>query len=581
MIGTLALGLVLALALGMLAQRIKLSPLVGYLLAGILAAQPWWGLTDDPHAVMHEFASIGEVLLLFGVGLHFHFKDLLAVRKVAVPGSLMCMTMWTGCGAVVYHALVPGADWVAALLFGMCVCVSSTVVLTRVLEDSKLLHTPSGHTAVGWLVMEDIFTIVLLVLLPAVFVMPEGGTQAVFCADDLWSALWGMIWKLALMVFLVAFLGKYVISKVLTFVARSNSNELFTLAVLTCALGVAVLSAEVFNASMVFGAFLSGMVVGQSKFASRAAGDALPMRDAFAVLFFVSVGMGFDAPMLWEHWPLALGTLGLTLVFKPLSAYGVIRLLRRPGSLGVVVGTSLSQIGEFSFILAALAASSRFGLLPKEAVNVITGVAIITITLNVALFRLVPSLIRKMEDKGIGMAPADASSLPLPSEEKDRVIVVGFGPCGKIIYRILNEYNLEVIVLEMNVDTVTHLTAKGIHAMHGDARLHTILRLAGAEKSKAIIITAAGAPAAEISTAARDVNPGIAVLAHTTYMNNARQMRKQGAQIVVSGEEEVALTLSSMLLRGLGATEEQIQKARAENREKLTGNPNDILVNIL
>ena len=185
MIGTLALGLVLALALGMLAQRLKLSPLVGYLLAGILAAQPWWGLTDDPHAVMHEFASIGEVLLLFGVGLHFHFKDLLAVRKVAVPGSLMCMAMWTGCGALVYHCCVPDADWIAALIFGMCVCVSSTVVLTRVLEDSKLLHTPSGHTAVGWLVMEDIFTIVLLVLLPAVFVLPEGGGKAVFCADDL------------------------------------------------------------------------------------------------------------------------------------------------------------------------------------------------------------------------------------------------------------------------------------------------------------------------------------------------------------------------------------------------------------
>lgn len=572
MIGTLALGLVLALALGMLAQKIKLSPLVGYLLAGILAARPWWGLTDDPHEVMHEFAAIGEVLLLFGVGLHFHFKDLLAVRKIAVPGSLMCMFMWTGCGALVYYTLADSADAVAALLFGMCVCVSSTVVLTRVLEDSKLLHTPSGHTAVGWLVMEDIFTIVLLVLLPAVFIMPEGGTKAVFCADDLWSALWGMTWKLALMVFCVAVLGKYVISKVLTFVARSNSNELFTLAVLTCALGVAVLSSEVFNASLVFGAFLSGMVVGQSKFASRAASDALPMRDAFAVLFFVSVGMGFDAPMLLDHWPLAVGTLLLTLLFKPLSAYGVIRLLRRPGSLGVVVGTSLSQIGEFSFILAALAAGDRFGLLPPEAVNVITGVAIITITLNVMLFRHVPAIIKKMEDRGIGMAAADNSAVPAPSEEKDRVIVVGYGPCGQIITEILEEYHLEVIVLELNIDTVTQLTAKGIHAMHGDARLHTILRLAGAEHAKAIIVTAAYAPAAEIAAAARDVNEHIAVLAHTTYMRQAHGMRQNGAQIVVSGEEEVALTLSSMLLRGLGATEEQVQKSRAQNRQKLTGN---------
>ena len=242
----------------------------------------------------------------------------------------------------------------------------------------------------------------------------------------------------------------------------------------------------------------------------------------------------------------------------------------RHGSLGVVVGTSLSQIGEFSFILAALVASERFGLLPKEAVNVITGVAIITITANVAIFRFVPALIRKMEDRGIGMAPADASAVPEPTEEKDRVIVVGYGPCGKIITKILDEHNLEVIVLEMNVDTVTKLTAKGVHAMHGDARLHTILRLAGAEHAKAIIITAAGAPAAEISATARDVNPNIDVLAHTTYMRNARTMRKQGAQIVVSGEEEVALTLSSMLLRKLGATEEQIQKARAENRQKLT-----------
>ena len=571
MIGTLALGLVLALLLGMLAQRIKLSPLVGYLVAGILAAQPWWGITDDPHKVMHEFASIGEVLLLFGVGLHFHFKDLMAVRKVAVPGSLMCMTMWTGSGALVYHLLMPGGDWVAALLFGMCVCVSSTVVLTRVLEDSKLLHTPSGHTAVGWLVMEDIFTIVLLVVLPAVFIMPEGGDKASFCADDLWSALWGMTWKLALMVFCVTFVGKHVISRVLTFVARNNSNELFTLAVLTCALGIAVLSSEVFNASMVFGAFLSGMVVGQSKFASRAASDALPMRDAFAVLFFVSVGMGFNAPKLLEYWPLAIGTLGLTLLFKPISAYVIIRVLRRPGSLGVVVGTALSQIGEFSFILAALAAGPSFNLLPREAVNVITGVAIITITLNVALFRFVPAMIRKMDAKGIGLNPADSSAIPEPSEEKDRVIVVGYGPCGEIISDILIEHHLEIVVLEMNIDTVTRLTAKGIHAMHGDARLHTILRLAGAEQAKAIIVTAAGAPAAEIAAAARDVNPHISVMAHTTYMRNARQMRNRGAQIVVSGEEEVALTLSSMLLRGLGATEEQIQKARAENCARLTG----------
>ena len=569
MIATLALGLVLALIMGMVAQRIRLSPLVGYLLAGMLVGQPWWGLTDDPGEVMHEFASIGEVLLLFGVGLHFHFKDLLSVRKVAVPGSLICMSLWTGSGAVVYWWLVPGADWVAALLFGMCVCVSSTVVLTRVLEDNRLLHTPSGHTAVGWLVMEDIFTIVLLVLLPAVFILPEGGGKAQFCADGLGGALWGMVWKLALMVFCISFVGKYLISRVLTFIARNNSNELFTLAVLTIALGVAVLSAEVFNASMVFGAFLSGMVVGQSKFASRAAADALPMRDAFAVLFFVSVGMGFDFMGLLTHWELALGTLLLTLLWKPLSAYAVIRLLRRPGSLGVVVGTSLSQIGEFSFILAAMVAGERFGLLPHSAVNIITGVAIITITANVLLFRYVPALIRQMEERGIGVAAADNSSLPPISEERDRVIVVGYGPCGEIISKILREYDIEVVVLEMNIDTVARLNALGYPAMHGDARLRTILRLAGAEAARAIIVTAVGAPAREIAASARALNPSIEVMAHTAYMQQARSMRLEGAHNVVSGEEEVALTLSANLLRSLGATEEQISRARREYRATL------------
>ncbi len=569
MIGTLTLGLVLALVLGMVAQRIKLSPLVGYLVAGMLAGQPWWGLTESPHEVMQEFAHIGEVLLLFGVGLHFHFKDLLAVRKVAVPGSLMCMTLWTGSGAVVYHWLVPGADWVAALLFGMCVCVSSTVVLTRVLEDNKLLHTPSGHTAVGWLVMEDIFTIVLLVLLPAVFIAPEGGGKAIFCADDLGSALWGMLWKLVLMVFCVAFVGRYVIEKVLTFVARNNSNELFTLAVLTIAVGVAVLSAEVFNASMVFGAFLSGMVVGQSKFAGRAAADALPMRDAFAVLFFVSVGMGFDFMGLVNHWQLALGTLLLTLIWKPLSAYAVIRLLRRPGSLGVVVGTSLSQIGEFSFILAAMVAGERFGLLPASAVNIITGVAIITITANVLLFRHVPTLIRKMEERGIGQPAASNGALPLPSEDRDRVIVVGHGPCGAMITRILQEYKIEVVVLEMNIDTVTKLNTQGYHAMHGDARLRTIQQLAGVQHARAIIVTPVGAPAREIATTARELNPKIEVMAHTTYMKQAQTMRNEGAQTVVAGEFEAALTLSGLLLRSLGATEEQIARARREYRENM------------
>ena len=563
MIITLVIGLTLALVLGMLAQQLRLSPLVGYLVAGMLAAQPWWGHPVDSH-IVEEFSHIGVALLLFGVGLHFHFKDLLAVRKVALPGSCICMLLWTGLGAVVYYLLGGAeADWLGGTMFGMCVCVSSTVVLTRVLSENRLLQTPSGHTALGWLVVEDIFTIIMLVLLPVLF--GDGAGQ-----QSIWEALGWMALKLGAMVVCVAYLGRKVIARVLTYVSRHSSDELFTLAVLVFALGIAVLSAHVFHASMEFGAFLSGMVVGQSKFASRAASDALPMRHAFAVLFFVSVGMGFNLNGIIECWPLALGTVLFTLLFKPVSAYFVIRMLGRPGSLGVVVGTSLSQIGEFSFILAALAAGT-YGLMPQSAANVITGVAIITITLNAALYRFVPGLIKRMEDRGIGLVKNQTTEIPAPSEEKQRVIVVGYGPCGEITSDILRRNNIDVVVIEMNVDTVTRLHREGIPVIHGDARLRALLQSAGVEAAEAIVISVTSAPADEIAEAARSINPGIGVIAATHFIRNAQLMRSKGARAIFSGEEELALSMGGYLLHSFGAPDEQVVRERNHMRRKLAG----------
>lgn len=564
MIITLVIGLTLALVLGMVAQQLRLSPLVGYLVAGMLAAQPWWGYPVDSH-IVEEFSHIGVALLLFGVGLHFHFKDLLAVRKVALPGSCICMVLWTGLGAVVYYLLGGAeADWLGGTMFGMCVCVSSTVVLTRVLSENRLLQTPSGHTALGWLVVEDIFTIIMLVLLPVLF----GGDAA---QQNIWEALGWMSLKLVAMVICVAYLGRKVIARVLTYVSRHSSDELFTLAVLVFALGIAVLSAHVFNASMEFGAFLSGMVVGQSKFASRAASDALPMRHAFAVLFFVSVGMGFNLSGIVECWPLALGTVLFTLLFKPVSAYFVIRMLGRPGSLGVIVGTSLSQIGEFSFILAALAAGT-YGLMPQSAANVITGVAIITITLNAALYRFVPGLIRRMEDRGIGLVKNQGQEIiPVPSEEKQRVIVVGYGPCGEITSDILRRNNIDVVVIEMNVDTVSRLQKEGIPVIHGDARLRALLQSAGVEGSEAIVISVTSAPADEIAEAARSLNPDIGVIAATHFIRNAQLMRSKGARAIFSGEEELALSMGAYLLHSFGAPDEQVVRERNHMRRKLAG----------
>ncbi len=567
MIATLAIVLVLAMLLGMLAHRLHLSPIVGYLLAGIIAGTGWltgWtGVEVDEHLV-HEFSEIGVILLLFGVGLQFHFKDLLAVWKVAVPGSCACMMLWTLCGALVYWAFTGGSIGSGAILFGICVCVSSTVVLVRVLSDNKMLQTPAGHTSLGWLVVEDIFTIALLVLLPALFGgEDEGGSVA--------EALLGLAWKLPLLVFLIAVVGRKLLTPLLGFVSKEKSGELFTLTVLAVALGIAVLASLAFGASMEFGAFLAGMVVGQSKFSFRAASDAMPMRDAFAVLFFVAVGFGFSVDGIVSNWALALSTLALVIVVRPITAYIVIRMLGKTSRLGVVVGCALSQIGEFSFIVASLA-SARYGLIPMEAANVITGVGIISITINAACYRWVPSIIGMLERRGIGVeGTRDASHLPAPREDVHRVIVVGHGPCGEILTRVLRENNIEVVVIEMNIDTVHRLGAQGIPAIHGDARLRSILLMAGVEQAKAIVVTAPAAPAQEIVTMARSLNKGIQVMANTTYIRSAQAMLsdRQEDDQVFSGEAEVALSMMTSMLRSFGATEEQVLRERRQTRERL------------
>lgn len=556
---TIAIGLLLALVLGMAAQFLRLSPLVGYLAAGILATQGWWGVPVDREVVAH-CSEVGVILLLFGVGLQFHIKDLVAVQKVAVPGALACIAVMVLAGTGVFYFLGMQPGLSHSVMYGLCICVSSTVVLTRVLGDNKLMSTPIGHTALGWLVVEDIFTILLLVLLPAVF----GG-------GSLLMAFLGVVFKLLMLVACVAFLGRWVISPSLSFISRSGSNELFTLAVLVAAFGIAVLSDSAFSASTEFGAFLSGMVLGQSKFASRAAGDALPMRDAFAVLFFLSIGMGFELHGLLEYWPLALGTLAACMLAKPLGAFLVMRLLGRTVRLSAMVGGSLSQIGEFSFILAALVAT-RYHMLPEAAANVITGVAIISIVINAACYRFIPRLLFMLEKRGVGLPdPGDPSLIPAHSDDTERVVVVGYGPCGQIVTDILRRYRMQVVVLEMNIDTVERLVREGIPALHGDARLRSILSMAGIEKSAAIIISAPGSPAQEIAAAARSLNPKIRVLAHTAYIRNARNLLDSGAEAAFAGEAEAALSMSAHLLHNLGVNQEDVHREGNATRRRLLG----------
>ena len=360
--------------------------------------------------------------------------------------------------------------------------------------------------------------------------------------------------------------GQRIIPKLLAYVARTGTRDLFTLSVLVLALGVAVGAANFFGASMALGAFLSGMVVGQSEFSSQAAAEALPMRDAFAVLFFVSVGMLFNPASLISDWPLILATLGIVLIGKPLAAFIVVKLFGKPLRMALSVAVALAQIGEFSFILAAMGVS--FGVLPKEASSAIIVTAIVSITLNPLLYRRINGAAHWLESKGIGLPRLDENELSHP-EGAQRIIVVGYGPVGKQLTGILRDNNLDVVVVEMNIDTVRQVSALGEKIIYGDATQREVLLHAGAEEAEGLIISSSSAPAGEIVEVARAINPNLRILVHTTYLRVAENLKSEGVSAVFSGEREVAVAMTEHLMRDFGATDEQIDRERRKLRERM------------
>ena len=558
---TLTGGLTAALGLGFATQKLRLSPIVGYLLAGILVGPftPGYVANKD---IATQFAEIGVILLMFGVGLHFHLKDLLAVRKVAIPGAVVQIAAATALGAVVMRMF--GWSWTAGIVFGMAISVASTVVLTRVLADNRALHTPTGHIAIGWLIVEDLFTILVLVLLPALFGTGEGSEGRSVIATFAWALI-----KLAALVGFALVAGQRIIPWLLGYIARTGSRDLFTLAVLVLALGIAVGSAQLFGASMALGAFLAGMIVGQSEFSARSASEALPMRDAFAVLFFVSVGMLFDPYKIAEDWPLILATFGIVIVGKPLAAVLVVLLFRRPLLSALSIAVALAQIGEFSFILASLALG--LNLLPPEATNALVVVSVVSITLNPLLYKCIEPAIRWLERMGLAVEPKalPAEEMPEVDEAAHRVIVVGHGPVGQTLSRILKDNGIQVVVIEMNLETVQELRAQGELAVYGDASLREVLHHAGVEHADGLIIAASSAPADTIVKAARELNPNIRVLTRATYLKESQKLREAGANAVFSSEGEVALAMTAFLMRQLGATDEQIDRERERVRAEL------------
>jgi len=589
----LALGFTIALGFGYITQRLRLSPILGYLLAGVVVSPSTPGFNVDEHLAM-QLSEVGVILLLFGVGLHFSVKDLLAVKRVSLPGAVVQSLTATVLATVFLHWL--GYSWGAGLVIGMAVSVASTVVLVRVLSDNNVLNTSQGHIAIGWLIVEDIFTVLMLVLLPALggiilgngeairltifgFTLYEGDTGPL----TIFLSFIFAVLKMSLLAAVVLIGGKKFIPWILTQIARTRSRELFTLAVLALALLIATGSVVVFEASFALGAFLAGMAVGQSKLSEQAAADALPMKDAFAVLFFVAVGMLFDPVVLFEQTKLFLILMGIILIAKPLAALVVVVVLGYSTTTAFTVALALAQIGEFSFILSGEA--RKLGLITPEKESVLIAAAILSLALNPLLFRLVPVL-EKILSKNkklwsfLNWRATHRVKKFETAKHKDlakqrSAVVVGYGPVGKTITRIFKEAGIHPVIIDMNVDTIAFLHENGTEAVFGDASKADILKAAGIERASYLIITppdlAARIP---IAGTARNLSENVVIYSRARYITERAMLEKIGVSKVCYEEAEAAVGIAEMVLQDEGADDARIKEETANIREQFTSPPN-------
>jgi CPA2 family monovalent cation:H+ antiporter-2 len=564
---TLTGGLGAALVLGYITHRLGLSPIVGYLLAGTFVGPHTPGFVADM-AMAEELAEIGVILLMFGVGLQFHIDELLAVRRVAIPGAVAQSAVATALGAVLAHAA--GWSWSAGVIFGLALSVASTVVLVRILSDNNDLHTQAGHIAVGWLVVEDLFTVAALVALPAL--LGKATTT------PLWIDLAMTGVKVTALVAFTALVGTRVIPRALDHVAATRSRELFTLTVLVTALGIAVASSLIFNVSMALGAFLAGMIVGRSDYSFRAASEALPMRDAFAVLFFVSVGMLFDPGALMAYPSLTLGALGVVLVGKPLVAFVLVWAMKYRFRAALTVAVALAQIGEFSFMLATV--GRDLGVLTTDATNALVAASITSIVLNPIAYRTIRPIERSLKARPrlwaiLNREPASdlrSAVAPRTADASHRAVVIGYGPTGRTVVRLLRDNDIVPTVIELNIAAVRALKDEGVDAIYGDATRRETMEAAGVAQASTLILSSAGmTDSDEVIRMARGLNPDIRVLARAPYLRDLPVLMAAGADRVYSAEGEVALALIEDILDTLGATSEQIDRERARAHSELLG----------
>ncbi|MXQ12445.1 YbaL family putative K(+) efflux transporter [Microvirga makkahensis] len=552
LISTIVIGLVLAFVLGAIAQRLRISPLVGYLLAGVLVGPFTPGYVAD-QALSNQLAEIGVVLLMFGVGLHFSLKDLLSVRAIAVPGAVVQIVSATLLGMGL--AWLMGWDMKAGIVFGLALSVASTVVLLRALQERRLVETERGHIAVGWLIVEDLAMVLTLVLLPA-FANATAGAGA--DPQAILVSLGLTFGKVLAFLAIMLIVGRRVIPWILHYMAHTGSRELFRLSVLAIALGTAFGAAEMFGVSFALGAFFAGMVLSESELSHRAASETLPLRDAFAVLFFVSVGMLFDPMILINDFAPVLATFLIIVVGKSLAAYGIVRLFRHPDTTALTIAASLAQIGEFSFILAGLGVELQ--LLPQEGRDLILAGAILSIMMNPFLFTLLDRWFVRRETKaekaergetGAAAAAPDehppVAREPLPQTSlTDHVVLVGHGRVGKFITRKLTATGTPFLIIETDKSQLADLPQDGVESIIGNAADPEIAAAANVGAARCLLVAIPDAfESGQVVEQARRINPGLPIVVRVHSSAQEDHVMKYGATRVVMGEQEIARAMVS------------------------------------
>lgn len=544
LIGTIVAGLVVAFFMGALAHRLRVSPVAGYLFAGVIVGPFTPGFVADL-SLANELAELGVILLMFGVGLHFSLRDLLSVRRIAVPGALVQIAVATALGLGLATWL--GWSLPAGLIFGLALSVASTVVLLRAMQARDLINTERGRIAVGWLIVEDLAMVMALVLLPPIAQLLNGESSD---GGNVAATFGITILKVSGFIALMLIIGRRAIPAALHWVAHTGSRELFRLAVLAIALGVAYGAAVVFDVSFALGAFFAGMILGETQLSRRAAEETLPLRDAFAVLFFVSVGMLFDPSVLIEQpWPV-LATFLIIVVGKSIAAYAIVRAFGHSNTTALTISASLAQIGEFSFILAGL--GTGLGILPVEGRDLILAGAILSIFANPFVFTAIAG--RVGAARMAANAEAEVVERKRELERREHDILIGFGRVGRLLAQRASELGRALVIVEEQADLAREASEGGFTVVRGSGNDPQVLREAGIEQaSKLIIAIPEGFEGGAIAERARTMNTQLTVFARAHSDEEVEHLNKVGVDHVVMGEREIANRLITLIAAVGGA----------------------------